>query len=163
MIYKGSCWYGGKGVDIYANGGNTHGTKWQCTELARRFWWSKGWASKSWNGGYGSILWNYKTPAGAVSQPQGSITKLAAGDILSMDQYLSGGGKTAFGHVGVVNSISSGTGGTYTVQMASQNTPQAMWYFQWDGSSIKPIGAGFSNFKVTGVLHHNSSQDAKTS
>lgn len=151
MIYAGTCWYGGHGVDIYANGNNTHGTKWQCTELARRFWWAMGWAPTTWHGGVGATLWSYETPPGAISEPQGQITQLAAGDILSMNWVLSGGSMSATGHVGLVNAITKNDDGTYKVEMVSQNTPQALWYFTWDGKSLT---SAFSGFPVTGVMHH---------
>ena len=151
MIYAGTCWYGGHGVDIFANGGNTHGTKWQCTELARRFWWAMGWAPTTWHGGVGATLWSYETPPGAISEPQGQITQLAAGDILSMNWVMSDGSMSATGHVGLVNAITKNDDGTYKVEMVSQNTPQALWYFTWDGKSLT---SAFSGFPVTGVMHH---------
>ena len=152
LVYKASCWYGGHGVDIFANGGGVHTTVWQCTEMARRFWWAKGWAPKTWHGGVGATLWNYQTPPGAISEPQGQITKLAAGDILSMGQN-----GNALGHVGIVNYIKSTGKNRWEVQMASQNTPQSMWYFTWDGHSLT---ARFAGFPVTGVMHHTGSGKA---
>ena len=146
VVYAGSCWYGGNGVAIYANGGSVHGTKWQCTELARRFWKAKGWAPQSWSGGVGKTLWKQNTPAGAISEPQGAITQLAAGDILSMEW-----GSTSTGHVGVVNYIKPAGPGKWIVQMASQNTNQSMWYFDWDG---RRLVCHFAGFPVTGVMHH---------
>lgn len=150
LVYAGTCWYGGAGVPIYANGGSVHGTHWQCTELARRFWKAKGWAPPTWSGGYGKNLWQNKTPPGAISEPQGSITQLSAGDILSMEW-----GNSDTGHVGVVNYIKQTGPGQWIVQMASQNTPQSMWYFTWDGHSLVCHYAGFP---VTGVMHHIGTQ-----
>lgn len=149
IVYPGTCWFGGRGVPIYANGGSVHGTKYQCTELVRRFWKAMGWAPQSWNGGVGKTLWNWHTPAGAISEPQGSITQLAAGDILSMEW-----GDTPTGHVGIVNYIKPVSAGRWLVQMASQNTPAAMWYFDWDGHSLVAHNQGFP---VTGVMHHIAS------
>lgn len=146
LVYAANCWYGGLGVPIYANGGSVHGTHWQCTELVRRFWKAKGWAPQNWTGGVGKTLWNWRTPAGAISEPQGAITKLAAGDILSMAW-----GSTSTGHVGIVNFIKQTGPGQWRVQMASQNTPQAMWYGTWDGKSVT---MDFNGFPVTGVMHH---------
>lgn len=146
LVYAGSCWFGGRGVPIYANGGSVHGTKYQCTELVRRFWKAMGWAPQTWSGGVGKTLWNWHTPPGAISEPQGSITQLAAGDILSMEW-----GDTPTGHVGIVNYIKPVSAGRWLVQMASQNTPAAMWYFDWDGRSLTAHNKGFP---VTGVMHH---------
>lgn len=154
LMYAGSCWFGGQGVPIYANGGNTFGTHWQCTELVRRFWKAKGWAPATWSGGVGATLWKTNTPAGAISEPQGSITQLSAGDVLSMEWT----GGSATGHVGVVNYVKKTGPSTWTVQMASQNTPQAMWYFTWDGHSMTSQYAGFP---VTGVMHHVGSGGQK--
>lgn len=147
IVYSGRCWLAGSGLDIRANGGSISGTKWQCTELVRRFWWSRGWAPRTWHGGTGRTIWNYKTPAGAESLPQGQITRLGAGDIISI--AIRG---HDLGHTGVVNAITK-KGNGYQVEMMSQNTSQPLWYFTWDGKSLHTPWSGYT---VTGVMHRKA-------
>lgn len=153
ITYPGQCWFGGRGVDIHANGGDSVHTVWQCTELARRFWWTMGWAPRTWRGGVGKTLWSYQPPPGSIAEPQGRITQLSAGDILSMN-ITHDGFDTPLGHVGVINAITR-NGSGFDVEMMSQNTPTAIWHFTWDGTgSISMPSSSSYSASVTGVLHH---------
>ena len=121
VLIPGSSWLDGQGVDVRSNGPNTGGTScrpytenlsqnppqwgsgWQCTELVNRLYMTRGWITKTWSGNayqlYGTA------PANLAKEPQGSITHLAAGDVV-----VFGTNYTALGHSGVVGTTDGSTG-----------------------------------------------------
>ena len=134
----GSAWPGGfTGVPVHSNGSDSRydegcensatspsgatiptGTKWQCTELVNRLYVTKGWINTTWPGD-GDTMWT-KAPDGLQGVPQGSISYVSPGDVVSINVYDSGS-LQADGHVLVVSAV-SGSAVTYVSQNAGQNT-----------------------------------------
>ena len=148
----GNAWLGGAGVDVYSNGatstgpspdtynyvgGVQSGIEWQCVELISRLYLSRGWTTSTWYGDGNRLYAN--APAGLTKQPNGSISYLNPGDVITLD----GGGS---GHAGVINSVSGST-----VQIVNQNTAAVYSTATWTGGSITMTG--WAGYTVQGVIH----------
>lgn len=147
----GSGWLGGQGVDVFGNGadpantagynyvnGVLSGFKWQCVELVNRLYLTRGWISGPWSG-HGNQ--KYATaPVTLTKQPQGAITYLNPGDVIS----LNGGGPE--GHASVVASVSGSS-----VQIVNQNTAAVYSSAMYANGSITL--AGWAGYSVIGVVH----------
>jgi hypothetical protein len=141
LIYPGSCWLGGKGVDVYADGPGSNG-KYQCTELVVRLYQSRGWIKGSWPYANGDQMWHIH-PANLTDQKQGDISRLGAGDAVSMDIDLNGRPDPIYegeGHVGVVSTIKPLGSGLYRLQLVNQNGAHVLTYGTWN-SNGKPLNA----------------------
>lgn len=149
---SGSSWLGGNGVNVYSNGptaegpspdtynyvGNVQsGIKWQCVELVNRLYLSRGWITARWVGN-GNQLYN-NAPANLAKQPNGSITYISPGDVVT----LNNGG---LGHAAVVNSVSGST-----VQLINQNTTAVYSAATYSGGALTMNG--WSGYSVQGVIH----------
>lgn len=156
---SGSSWLAGAGVDVYSNGAtaggpspNTYkyvnnangvstqtGIKWQCVELINRLYLTRGWTTSTWFGNGGGTNGLYQNaPAGLTKEPNGSITYLNPGDVVSLDD----GG---FGHAGIVNSVSGST-----VQIVNQNTAAV---YSTATFSSGTLTSPWSGYTVHGVVH----------
>ena len=159
---SGSSWLGGSGVDVYSNGSTTDfrdcngnvvstysaackdsvngqitGAKYQCVELVNRLYLTKDWISSTWTGNGNQMYAN--APIGLSKEPNGSITYLNPGDVITLDD----GG---VGHAAVINSVSGST-----VQIVNQNTTAVYSSSTFsNGTLSSPWG---SPWTVQGVIH----------
>ena len=127
--YLSSSWPGGfTGVPVYSDGGGAvtncynyvtspvtgtsvqSGMEWQCVELVNRLYLAKGWITSTWHGNGNQMYAN--APASLAKQPQGSITYLAPGDVISFNST-----SIAEGHVAVVAQVSGSS-----ITLVNQNT-----------------------------------------
>jgi hypothetical protein len=167
--YQSAVWPGFTGVPVYSNddAGYKYGTyvapsscynyvstpagksvesglEWQCVELVNRLYITKGWISVTWRGN-GNALYKNASAVGLNSwkQPQGSITYLAPGDVISFDS--SGNGA---GHAAVVSDVKGSA-----VTLVNQNTPksQTISYgtFADDNFTLNTL----KGFTTIGVIH----------
>jgi hypothetical protein len=178
-LLAGSSWLGGNGVDVKSNGGDegtgvscatgsntvggvTSGLKWQCVELVDRLYLTRGWISSTWhgNGGRSSAAARDsmydEAPATLSKQPNGSISSVGPGDVVSINEYFDGGFQ-ADGHVLVVNTSGVVTSGT--IPLVSQNsgdpasaTPQRTATLSGGTLTINGAGGGWT-YSVIGVVH----------
>ena len=102
------------------------GEEWQCTELVNRLYVTKGWIAATWHGNGGDSAEGANdsmydlAPTGLFKQPNGSITYLGPGDVVSENSFTATTGAfVKFGHVLVVNSQAVITSGA--VPLVSQN------------------------------------------
>jgi hypothetical protein len=158
--YLSSTWPGGfTGVPVYSNGNDGYvsncydsvttpsgqtvqsGMEWQCVELVNRLYLSKGWISTTWHGN-GNQLYDNAPSVGLTNrQPQGSITYLAPGDVISLN------GPVAGGHVVIVSAVSADDS---SITVVNQNTSAA------DTVITGTLANGnftLSGFSTIGVIH----------
>jgi len=163
VILPGSAWLGGYGVDVFSNGpdagtgsscggisyvnGVVSGEEWQCVELVDRLYLTRGWISATWFGNGADMY--ASAPSGLSKQPQGSISFLSPGDVVS---YESPGGVEP-GHVGIVDTVTPISLGRLAVQLVNQNG-----FLMTSGILSNGIltmnTAWIRNFPVIGVIHH---------
>ena len=163
VVLPGYDWLGGGGVDVFSNGANAgtgtscggvfrvghivSGEEWQCVELVDRLYIERGWIGATWNGNGADM---YATPpAGLAKQPQGSISFLSPGDVVS---YQSPGGVEP-GHAGVINTVTPVAPGTFLVQLVQQN---GFLYTSGvlSGGRLTMTTPWVSDYPVIGVIHH---------
>ncbi|MGQ0433341.1 MAG: CHAP domain-containing protein [Microthrixaceae bacterium] len=155
---SGGSWLGGAGVDVFSNGnsstngyGSSYGTnvngssvflgeKYQCVELINRLYVARGWTTSTWYGNGNTMYAN--APASLAKQPQGSITHLNPGDVISLSYG-------DFGHAAVVNSVSGST-----VQIVNQNTQAVFSSATFSSGSLTM--SGWPGYSVIGVVHRPS-------
>jgi hypothetical protein len=160
VLVGGASWLGGQGVDVRSNGQYTGtgtscrpystnlsasppqwGNGWQCVELVNRLYMSRGWITTTWSGNGADL---YATAPGHLSrQPQGSITYLAAGDVVVFGTNFFSG----FGHAGVIGTTDGATG-----QLYSQNTGDAVWSLNLSGGNLSAPGVA-SPAQIVGIVH----------
>lgn len=163
VVLSGSAWLGGDGVDVFSNGddagtgnscggisyvnGIVSGLEWQCVELVDRLYLTRGWIAKTWFGNGADM---YATaPSNLAKQPQGSISFLSPGDVIS---YQSPGGVEP-GHAGIVNTVTPISLGRYLVQLIQQNGFLSTSGILSDGT-LTMTTPWVSGFPVIGVIHH---------
>ena len=158
---SGGSWLGGAGVDVFSNGAQAiyspdkpnnyvsvggasilSGEKWQCVELVNRLYLARGWISSTWRGNGAQLYAN--APAGLVKQANGSISYIAAGDVIS----LTDGGA---GHAAVVNTVTANGDGSKTVQIVNQNTTAV--YSSATLRSGTLTMSGWNQYTFVGVIH----------
>jgi hypothetical protein len=179
VLLAGSNWLGGRGVDVRSNGadqstgtscggkadntvnGVPTGLKWQCIELVNRLFLTRGWISKTWrgNGGRSSpsardSMYDY-APAALPKKPNGSISSLGPGDVVSINVY-DHGAFQADGHVLVVNSAGPVTSGT--VPLISQNggdsrDAEAATKATLSDGTLTIASSGHWSYSVIGVVY----------
>ncbi len=150
----GSAWLNGAGVDVYSNGSSVAndaganyvtvngqqvfaGERWQCVELINRLYLTRGWITTTWHG-YGNTIYA-NTPANLTKQPNGSITYLDPGDVVTLDD----GGN---GHAGIVESVAGST-----VTLVNQNTTAVYSTATLTGGTLTMNG--WAGYTVQGVIH----------
>jgi hypothetical protein len=178
VLLSGSSWLGGSGVSVMSNGsdegtgascggtstvgGVVAGSEWQCTELINRLYLSKGWISSTWHGNGGDSssgahdsLYD-EAPSGLSKSPNGSISSVAPGDVVSINEYYNGS-FLADGHALIVNTSAQVSSGT--VPLVSQNsgsptdaTPQRTATLTNGVLTINGAGGGYT-YSVIGVVH----------
>jgi len=136
VILSGSSWLGGNGVDIYANDGDFNSTssdvnyvnigtpshphmilsgyRWQCVELVNRLYLTKRWITGNWAGNGGDMF--STAPSNLAKEANGNITAVKPGDVISF-----GGGWGNYGHVAIVDHLTSVGPTKMTVWTISQN------------------------------------------
>ncbi|HEY1739388.1 MAG TPA: CHAP domain-containing protein, partial [Acidimicrobiia bacterium] len=120
--------------------GVTIGMKWQCVELVNRLYLAKGWTHSTWWGNGNQMYAN--APSNLAKQPQGSITNIGPGDVVS---YAGGDA----GHVGIVDTVTANGSGGYTVSLVNQNAvPTRTTTTLRNGVLTAP----WSGFSVIGVI-----------
>ena len=163
VVLPGYAWLGGDGVDVFSNGddagngnscggissvnGVVSGEEWQCVELIDRLYLTRGWIRSTWFGN-GADMYRL-APGNLAEQPQGSISFLSPGDVIS---YESPGGVEP-GHAGIVNEVTPISLGRYEVQMVQQNGFLYTYGILSDGVLTMTTG-WVRNFPVIGVIHH---------
>jgi hypothetical protein len=136
VLLEASAWLGGHGVDVKSNGpdqgwgtscGGTNtvngiktGSEWQCTESVNRLYVTRGWIKATW-AGYGGLSSPgardsmYDEAPGALSkQPNGSISYVGPGDVVSINVYDNGVFQED-GHALIVNAAGTTTSGTEVI------------------------------------------------
>lgn len=176
-LLAGSKWLQGLGVDIYSNGvlqgqgqscgginyvdGTETGFEWQCTELIDRLYLTRGWINSYWpgNGGDSAVGVNDSmydmAPSSLSKQPNGTISDVAPGDVVSVNEYVNGAFQSD-GHVFVVNTAGVVTSGK--VALVSQNfgtasAPILKSAGKLSGGTLTINALGTVTFKVIGVVH----------
>lgn len=173
VMLAGSDWLGGGGVDVMSNGadegtgtscggtmsvgGVVSGSEWQCVELVNRLYLTKGWISKTWNGNGGrsaptatDSMYD-EAPAGFAKEPNGSISVLRTGDVISVNDYYNGSFLPG-GHVLVVDQTAPTTNGT--VPLVSQNSSIVRTSATLsNGTLTLNLGGGGWSYDVIGVIH----------
>jgi len=162
--YLSSTWPGGfTGVPVYSNGtagynsqcDNTaatpsgkvvqSGMEWQDVELVNRLYITMGWINATWPGDGDDLYGANANSVGLTNQqPQGSITYLAPGDVISFSNPAVSGGRAA-----IVTQISGAE-----ITLVSQNTTK--------GSTISTgtlsnawlfLNGGWPGYTAIGVIH----------
>lgn len=163
VVLPGYEWLDGEGVDVFSNGADggsgdscggtsyvgkvVSGEQWQCVELIDRLYLTRGWISETWFGN-GADMYSL-APGNLARQPQGSISFLSPGDVIS---YESPGGVEP-GHAGIVNTVTPIGLGRFEVQLVQQN---GFLYTSGILSNgiLTMTTAWVRNFPVIGVIHH---------
>ncbi len=171
VLLAGSAWLGGLGVDVKSNGadqgtgtscggsavnsvnGVKTGYEWQCTELVNRLYVTRGWIAATWpgNGGRSSptardSMYD-EAPASLSKQPNGSISYLAPGDVVSVNVY-DGSSFVPDGHVLVVNTVSGGN-----IDLVSQNGATVTTSATLSDGNLTIPNSGSWTYPVIGVIH----------
>jgi hypothetical protein len=150
-------WLGGDGVDVISNGPNgslrgignstvdgvTAGYKWQCVELPNRLYLTHGWTTSTWFGN-GNTMYD-RAPAYLARQPQGSITYLAPGDVLSLANGTAG-------HAAVVNNVTTNPDGSRRVEVVNENAMKVFTYATL-GHGTLSVPDNWRGYSVVGVVH----------
>lgn len=154
----GSGWLNGGGVPIYSNGsqavyypakpnnsvnGVVSGEEWQCVELVNRLYLAQGWTTSTWSGNGNQLYANAHSPL--TKQPQGSITSVSPGDVLSLD-YTDN-----VGHGAIISAVN---GNPLTI--INQNT--AAVYSSATLSNGNIVMSGWKNYSPIGIIHHPATQ-----
>ncbi len=169
-ILAGSSWLNGGGVDVKSNGpkqgtgvdcssqtsvvnGVVAGEEWQCPELVNRLYLTKGWIHAPWHGN-GDEMFDM-APASLSKEPNGSITYVAPGDVVSINEWLNGAPQTG-GHVAIVNTNGRQTSGQ--VALISQNggntgDPGVSRVWTLTDGSLTRAGSGGWTYAAVGVVH----------
>lgn len=147
----GNAWLGGQGVPVCGNGGSSSndwgrhytngvydGDMWQCVELVNRLYLARGWIHTTWWGNGNQMYAN--APAGLSRQPNGSISYLSPGDVVSFSYGNSPG------HAAVVASVSGSS-----VTLVNQNA-SVYSYATLSGGQLTM--QGWAGYVVIGVIHH---------
>jgi CHAP domain len=157
VLLNGTGWLNGDGVTVYSNGstctvtgtyyhlpgtGVETGMEWQCVELVNRLYLTRGWIGSTWSGNGNQMY--YTAPANLSKQPQGSISHLSPGDVVS---YAGG---TA-GHVAIVNTVTPNGSGGYTIGLVNQNI--AGGPYTTTTLSGGYLTAPWNGYAVIGVIH----------
>jgi hypothetical protein len=164
--YYSASWPGGfTGVPVYSNGtagyqSNCYnhvstpsgvsaesGMEWQCVELINRLYITKGWIDKTWRGDGDQLYYDPPvdpaTGKHLVTQPQGSISYLAPGDVISFsDKAVSGG------HAAVVSAVSGSS-----ITLVNQNTAKSNTLSHGALSAGKLVMTGWKGYDPIGVIH----------
>lgn len=174
VLLAGSAWLGGHGVDVRSNGphqgtgtacGGTNyvggvptGRKWQCAELVNRLYLSREWISARWpgNGGRSSpgardSMFD-EAPAALSKEPNGSVTFVAPGDVVSINEYRSGAFQQD-GHVMVVSTVS---GSSVTLVGQNGGDPASATITKsatLTGENLTIPRSGSWTYSVIGVVH----------
>lgn len=165
--YLTAAWPGGfRGVPVYSNGVSgsftdclhstrtprgrvvVDGYEWQCVELVDRLYLSKGWIDSAWLGNGDQMYAN--APSSLSKQPQGSITHVAAGDVISFD----GPGANTAGHAAVISEVQ----GDY-VTIVNQDVDKAnvLSHAYLKGGRIEMVGwAGWTPLGVVDAPGSNA-------
>ena len=186
VLLSGTSWLDGRGVDVMSNGaeegtgvscggtdsvnGITTGSEWQCAELVNRLYVVKGWITSTWagNGGDSSATAHDsmydRAPAGLSKDPNGSISSVGPGDVVSINEYYNGAFLTD-GHVLIVDSSGSVTSGA-SISLVSQNsgspsdaTPQRTATLSNGTMTINGAGDSYT-YAVIGVVHAPSTSSS---
>jgi hypothetical protein len=163
VVLPGDDWLDGYGVDVFSNGddagsgtscggisyvnGVVSGEEWQCVELVDRLYLTEGWITKTWFGN-GADMYNL-APVNLARQPQGSISFLSPGDVIS---YQSPGGVEP-GHAGIVNTVTPIGLGRFEVELVQQNGNLFTSGILSNGV-LTMTTAWVRNYPVIGVIHH---------
>ena len=150
-VLSGAAWFGGQGVNVYSNGTpatETHdytapavGMKWQCVELAQRFYQSQGWHEGRFAGvGIAANIYTNASSLGMTKQVNGQVSGIAPGDMVIHDTINGGAG-----HVAIVDSISGST--VHVVEQNGSSTGRATYTLA--GKTL--TRAGLAN--VSGIVH----------
>jgi hypothetical protein len=166
-VYLSAAWPGGfTGVPVYSNdyadgsgafvskcenyattptGASVEsGLEWQCVELINRLYITKGWITKHWAGNGNALYGKNATSVGLTNQqPQGSITYLAPGDVISFDSTLS-----SAGHAAVVSAVSGSA-----ITLVNQNTASTSTISFGTLSDGKFTLNTWKGFTAIGVVH----------
>jgi CHAP domain len=169
VLLPGANWLGGAGVDVKSNGsdqgtpkecskslstvgGVTSGEKWQCVELVNRLYLTRGWIHSAWNGDGDQMYAN--APGNLAKQPNGSITSVSPGDVVSVRETHNGSSRK-HGHTAIINTTGTVTSGT--VPLVSQNGGSKAYplvttnaYLQ-NGTLTIPGGSGWK-YTIIGVV-----------
>ena len=158
--YLSANWPGGfVGVPVYSNGSGSYssncynyvsspsgvslesGMEWQCVELVNRLYIEKGWISTTWWGNGDQLYYHH--PAGLSPQPQGQITYLAPGDMISFSNANVSGG-----HAAIISAVSGAS-----VTLVNQNTSSANVLSSGTLSGGNLVMNGWAGYVVIGVIH----------
>lgn len=182
LLLAGSTWLAGGGVDVLSNGGDEGtgtpcggnapsvngqptGLEWQCAELVNRLYLTRGWITSHWSGnggdsqqGVNDSLYD-EAPAGLSKQPNGSITSVGPGDVVSINEYKTVKGVTSFledGHALIVNSGGVVTSGS--VPLVSQNSGSSTNATVKKSATLSAgtltlASSGTYSYVVIGVVH----------
>ncbi len=172
LLIPGSSWFGGRGVAVCANGdgyasgcnsvANTSGLsewKWQCVELAQRFYRDRGWTARNQfvDASGTAIAAAYQitdvAPSnGLVSYANNGSYKPVPGDLI-VENPTSGNWA---GHVSVVNSVSNDA-----ITVVEQNRSDSGWNsYRWTSGGVQANGGG----SIRGIVHSpKNSTEAPTS
>jgi hypothetical protein len=153
VLLSGSGWLNGSGVNVYSNGsdsdcdsgvdappinGVSPGTEWQCVELINSLYLTQGWIKTVWSGNGNQMYAN--APASLSKQPQGDITGVAPGDVVS---YSYG----EYGHAAVVDTV-SGDSVTLVNQNAGDTQASVYSYETLSGGSLSDPWSGYTPIGV---------------
>lgn len=169
VLFPGTSWLGGAGVDVKSNGidqgtpkecskslsavgGVTAGEKWQCVELVNRLYLTRGWIHSAWTGDGDEMYAN--APGNLTKQPNGSIASVSPGDVVSVRETHNGS-RRKHGHTAIVNTTGTVTSGT--VPLVSQNGGSKAYplvttnAYLHDGTLTIPGGSGWK-YTIIGVV-----------
>jgi len=155
---SGSSWLNGEGVNVYSNGNNVEndagneyvngvlsGEEWQCVELVNRLYLTRGWISSNWYGNGDGLYAN--APSNLTKQPEGSITGMAPGDVISLGDQTTGTGDDDGGHAAVVGSVSGDT-----INIINQNTPDVYSTATFNPAAGTLAMNGWAGYYPIGVI-----------
>ena len=118
------------------------GMEWQCVELPNRLYLAKGWISATWHGN-GNELYSTAASVGLTNkQPQGSITYLGPGDVISFN------GLSGYGHAAVVGAVSGSS-----ITLVNQNTGPSSIFSTGTLNNGSFTLNGWKGYTAVGVIH----------
>lgn len=165
--YQSAAWPGFTGVPVYSNDDAEYkygtyvapnscynyvtsptgksvesGLEWQCVEMVNRLYITKGWITTTWKGNGNALYASASTVGlGSQKQPQGSITYLAPGDVISFDS-----GK--YGHAAVVSDVKGSA-----ITLVNQNTQPSQTISYGTLANGKFTLNTWKGYTAIGVIH----------
>jgi CHAP domain len=155
------------GTDDYVNGVDAGG-EWQCVELVNRLYLTQGWITAHWHGNGDTLADASNLPKGLTAQPEGSITSIVPGDVVTLSDSTTGTVNDDGGHAAVISAVTpkQNDPGYYTVSIVNQNQSATTYAGSatWDPGT-GTLSSEYSGYSTQDVIHAaaNTATDSSSS